>query len=280
MGVFVGSEALAAGAVTRSKLRTRYRRMWPDIYGPPNPGIRDRARGAYLWSKRRGVITGVAASALHSAKWVDATVPIEMLWTNTHPPEGLIVRNEAYAPDEVIDRVGIAVTTPARTIFDLGRHLERDKAVARIDAVLASARVTAAEVLPLIDRYPRARNLAELKIALALADRGAESPQETRIRLLLTDAGMRPDATQIVVRNSRGRIVAKIDMGWPGFKIAVQYDGAHHQADRATYVRDQDVTRNLMALGWIVIRVIAEDSRAEVVGRVAAALCSRGWRAA
>ncbi|WP_442928709.1 hypothetical protein [Mycobacterium sp. Root265] len=47
-----------------------------------------------------------------------------------------------------------------------------------------------------------------------------------------------------------------------------------------TYVRDQKVNRALTALGWIVVRAIAEDSDADVVGRVAAALYSRGWRAA
>lgn len=60
----------------------------------------------------------------------------------------------------------------------------------------------------------------------------------------------------------------------------MQYDGRHHQTDRVTYVRDQKVNRALTALGWIVIRAIAEDSDADVVGRVAAALYSRGWRAA
>jgi len=79
MGVFIGSEALAAGKVTRNDMRRNYRRMFPDVYGPPEPTIRDRARGAWLWSGRRGVISGVAASALHWAKYVDDDAPIEML---------------------------------------------------------------------------------------------------------------------------------------------------------------------------------------------------------
>jgi hypothetical protein len=280
MRVLIGSEALSAGTVTRHELRTRYRRLFPDVYGPPEPTIRDRALGAWLWSGRRGVVAGVAASGLHYAKWVDDDVPIEMLGRNTHPPAGLIVRAEAFAPDELTTIHDIPVTTAARTLFDLGRHLGRDDAVARIDALLNRGQVTVDDVRPLITRYPCARGLPRLRTALGLVDAGADSPRETRLRLALTDAGMRPTGTQIVVHDTRGRVVAKVDMGWEDLKIAVQYDGGHHQADRVTYVRDQKVNRDLAALRWIVIRVIAEDSDADAVGRTAAALYSRGWRAA
>lgn len=279
-GVFIGSEALAAGRVTRHQLRTRYRRILPNIYGPPEPSVRDRARAAFLWSGRRGVIAGVAASALHHARWVDDDVPIELLWRNTHPPNGLIVRNESLPAGEVMTIADVSVTTAARTIFDLGRHLPRNEAVARIDALLTAGGVTVDDVAPLLVRHPRATDIRRLKTALALVDAGAESPQETRLRLALTDAGMPPDRTQIPVVDGQGRIVARVDMGWEHLRVAVQYDGRHHQTDRATYVRDQKVNRALEARGWVVIRVIAEDSLADVVGRVAAALYGRGWRAA
>ncbi|GAA2533657.1 hypothetical protein GCM10010409_04300 [Mycolicibacterium diernhoferi] len=111
MGVVIGSEALAAGRVTRHGLRTRYTRLFPDVYGPANPSVWDKARAAWLWSGRRGVVAGVAASALHHAKWVDDDVPIELLWRNTHPPAGLIVRNEGYtAEDGDADAVGRVAT--------------------------------------------------------------------------------------------------------------------------------------------------------------------------
>ncbi len=199
MRVIIGSEALAAGMVTRNDLRRRYTRMFPDVYGPPKPTIRERARGAWLWSGRRGVIAAVAASALHWAKYVDDDIPIELLWRNGRPPSGLIVRNEIYAADEVTTYDGIPLTTPARTIFDLGRHLNRDAAVARIDALLWLGRVGVPDVEPIAARYPWARGVEKLRVALELADDGAESPRESRLRLLLTDAGMRPTDTQIPV---------------------------------------------------------------------------------
>lgn len=232
-----------------------------------------------MWSGRRGVITGVAASALHWAQYVDDDVPVEMLWWNGRPPTGVIVRNEAYAVDEVTTYNGIPLTTPARTIFDLGRHLDRDAAVARIDALLWVGRVGVGDVQPIIGRYRWARGLEQLRVALELADDGAESPRETRLRLLLTDAGMRPTDTQIPVYEGN-RLITKFDMGWKHLLVGVQYDGGHHQTDRDQYVRDQRALPKLEARNWIVVKVIREDTDDDVLARVAAALFRRGWRAA
>ncbi|MFN6549856.1 hypothetical protein ACP6C7_02305 [Mycolicibacterium septicum] len=275
--VFIGSEALAEGLVTRNDLRHHYQRIFPDVYAPVEPTLRDRTIGAWLWSRRRAVIAGVAASALHGASYIDADIPIELIWRNGRPPSGLIVRNETLADDEIKRVVGLPVTTPVRTAFDLGRHLPRDDAVARIDALAWTLQVTADDVTPLIDRYPGIRGIRALKVALPLVDSGADSPRETWLRLQLTDAGMPPDQTQIVVIQGRGRIVAKLDMGWERFMVGVNYDGIFHQSDRRRYVQDQKTLRKLEAMGWIVIRVIAEDNIVDVLARVEQALRSRGW---
>jgi very-short-patch-repair endonuclease len=65
-------------------------------------------------------------------------------------------------------------------------------------------------------------------------------------------------------------------MGWREFMVAVEYDGDHHRKDRKQYVKDITRLRMLESLGWIVIRVIAEDKPQDVIARVATALASRG----
>lgn len=280
MGAFIGSEALAAGKVTRNDLRRHYTRLCPDVYGPLNPTLYDRTKAAWLWSRGRGVVAGVVASALHYANWVDTDVPIEMLGRSTRPPAGVIIRNEAYSSDEVMTIRDIPVTTAARTLFDLGRHLPRDEAVARMDALLWRWQVSIEDVQPLIERYPAARNIRRLKIALGLADDGAESPRETWLRLALTDAGMRPTRTQIPVYDEQGRIVAKVDMGWEDLKVGVQYDGRQHQTDRRRYVQDLKVNRALEQQNWAMVRVVAEDRLDNTLDRVASALAGRRRHAA
>lgn len=109
--VFVGSEALAAGALTRSALRWHYRRLFPDVYVPAGASLslRDRTIAAWLWSGR-GAVAGAAASALHGAQWVDAEVPIELIWLCGRPPRGIVVRNERIDGGEVTDIGGMLVT--------------------------------------------------------------------------------------------------------------------------------------------------------------------------
>jgi hypothetical protein len=109
-----------------------------DVYVPRAtvPSICDRAVGAWLWSKRRAVITGRAAAALHGAKWVDDAAPVEVIWENNHTPKGVIGRRERLDPKEVCEfRDGMSVATPVRTAFDLGRFLEFDDAVSHLDAL-------------------------------------------------------------------------------------------------------------------------------------------------
>jgi hypothetical protein len=101
--IFIGSEAVAGGAVTRHELQRWYRPMYPNVHFSRGsvPSLRDRTVGAWLWSKRSGIITGVAASAVHGAEWVDDDADIELLWNCTRPPDGIVVRNERISDDEV-----------------------------------------------------------------------------------------------------------------------------------------------------------------------------------
>lgn len=277
--VFLGSEALAQGKITEHELRRWHRAIFRDVYVPSRHQLtlRDRIEGAWLWSRRRAVIAGVAASALHGARWIDDDIPIEVVWNCTRPPAGVIARDETLSDDEVARVAGLPVTSVARTAYDLGRHLPRQRAVARLDALMHATPFSVEDVLLLAKRHRGARGLRTLRAVLPVVDGGAESPRETWLRLLLIDAGLPTPTTQIPVLDGY-RPVAFVDMGWANYKVAVEYDGDHHRHDRRHYVKDQRRLRKLAAMGWIVVRVIAEDSREDVIRRVRGALLARGWR--
>ncbi|OMB92281.1 endonuclease domain-containing protein [Mycobacterium colombiense] len=276
---FVGSQAVRQGNLSRYRLRSQFRAIHPDIYLPVNttPSLRTRSAAAWLWSGRRGVLAGLAAAALHGASWVDDYEPIELIWRNTHPPAGVITRNQRVDPDEVISVGGLPVTTSARTAFDLARQLPIGEAVARLDALMRAAPFSTHDVLVLAERHAGARGLRQLRAALPLVDPGAASPKETSLRLLLIDAGLPVPATQIPVEQN-WRLIACLDMGWEDYKVAAEYDGDHHRANRRQYAHDQNRLRKLEELGWTVIRVIAEDKPEDVVRRVRDALVRRGCR--
>ena len=275
--ILLGGEAVASGVVTRHQLRRWYTPLFRGVYIEKGvePSLRDRAIGAWLASRRKAVIAGVAASALHGAPWVDPWAPIELVGVKSEGQDGLIARSERIAADEITRISGLPVTSRVRTAFDLARHLDRPEALARLDALMWNQRFQIGDVLALSERYPRARGIRQLRELLTLVDGGSSSPRESRIRLLLIDAGFPQPETQIAVL--RGVTpVAWLDMGWRDFQVAVEYDGDHHRKNRRQYVKDIARLRMLEALGWIVVRVIAEDKPRDIIDRVEAALAQRG----
>lgn len=277
--VFIASQAVAAGTLTEYQLRRWYRSIFPDVYLPKRrmPSLDDRIRGAWLWSRRRAVVAGMAASALHGASWVDPDATIELVARSARPHPGLLVRNETLACDDITEIDGLPVTAVARTAFDLGRYLPRVHALIRLDALMRSSPFSCEDVELVAKRYRGARNLRRLRRVLPLVDGGAASPRETRLRLLLVDAGLPVPSTQIPVYDGC-QLAALLDMGWEDFLVAVEYDGDQHRTDRRQFVKDIDRIARLQDLGWVIVRVVREHRAADVVNRVRQALFQRGWR--
>lgn len=276
-GAFIGSAALAGGGLTRASLRWNYRAVFPDIYLSKlvPPSLEHKTVGAWLWSGRNGVIAGRAAAAVHGALWIDASTPIEMIWRCGRPPEGIVVRTERLDADDVVPINGLPVTTPERTAFDLARHLPRDIALRHLDALARATGITAPQVQLLADRYPRARGLPRMRIALPLMDGGAQSPRETRLRLILIDDGLPAPRTQ--VRVSDGVREAFIDMGYDEPMVGFDYEGAHHSEVRGQYVYDIGRAELVDRQGWIDIKVVAEHSQRFILHRARRAFARRGW---
>jgi hypothetical protein len=277
--VFRGSEALRDAALTEHELRRWYRPIFRDVYVPRHvePSLADRTKGAWLWSRRRAVVSGAAAAALHGAEWVDVDVPIELTGKSARPQRGLVVRDETLDDNEITRCAGLPVTTVCRTAFDLGRHLPRNKAVARLDALMHATPFSIDDVSVLAGEHKGARGLRRLRTALALVDGGAMSPKETWLRLVLLDAGLPKPISQLPLFRG-GQLIAVFDLGWEQYKVAAEYDGDYHRSDRRRFVMDIEKLRIADDLGWTVIRVVAEHRPRVVISRVYRALTRRGWR--
>ena len=166
--------------------------------------------------------------------------------------KGLIHRDK-LAEDEVCAIDGMPATTPARTAFDLGRRGRLETAIARLDALACATKLERRHVDPLIERHRGARGIVQPRQAVDLIDAGAESPQETRTRLLLINAGFPRPKTQIVICNDYGDFVAH--MGWPEWRVGLQYYGLQHWSDPDRHARDIDQQAELQELEWRIIRV-------------------------
>ena len=274
---FIGSEAVRSGALTAYRLRSRCIAIHPDVYLPTGTDLTatTRARAAWLWSRRRGIVAGHSASALHGAKWVDHQAPAQLLYEHRRPPAGIRTWSDQIAEDELQLVSGVPTTTPARTAFDIACRSSVGNAVAAVDALARATRFNVADAQVLANRYKGHRNVRRARRALTLIDAGAESPRETWLRLLLIDAGYPRPQTQIPVYGEYGELVALLDLGWEDVKIALEYEGDHHRTDRRQFHRDIARYEALPDLGWITVRVTAEDMPGGILRRVAAAWSRR-----
>lgn len=199
-----------------------------------------------------------------------------MLYEHRRPPAGIRTWSDAVADDEVQLVGGLPTTTAARTAFDLACRNPVGKAVAAIDALARATKFHVADAELLAGRYKGHRNIRRARTALKLVDAGAESPRETWLRLLLVEAGYPRPQTQIPVYGEYGELVAVLDMGWEDIKVAVEYEGDHHRADRRQFNRDIARFEALTTdLGWVIVRVTVEDVPGGILRRVAAAWARR-----
>ncbi|BDX30346.1 hypothetical protein TUM20985_08930 [Mycobacterium antarcticum] len=285
MPPFIGTEALAAGTVNRYQLSTKYSAVHRNVYIPIGSELtaRDKAIASWLWSGRRATAAGLSAAALHGAKWIDTTQPAELIHSSRHATAGIVLHSDRLADGESCSVGGVVATTPARTAFDMGRRGKLTDAVIRLDALMQATRLEKPAIGLLAERHPGARGIVQLRNAIDLADGGAESPQETRTRLVLTSAGLRPKQTQIEVYDPFGHFVGRIDMGWIDWLVGVEYDGVQHWTDPVQRRRDIDRLAELEALGWRIIRVSSDMLRYAphtIVDRTLAALVAAGYEPA
>ena len=120
----------------------------------------------------------------------------------------------------------------------------------------------------LAERHKGRRGIGRAREALDLVDAGAESPQETRVRLLLIRAGFPRPETQIPVYDDYGGLIGELDMGWRDKMIAVDYEGDHHR--RTPWEFNKGIRRHdaVTARGWDDIRVTSADTDGGIVARV------------
>ena len=265
------------GRLTRHDLRTRYVKLHRNVYAPAGLKLTalDRAFAAWLWSRREATLVGSSAAAALGTRWLPCDEPAELGRTRHHAPTGIVIHSDAIADDEQQIRRGMACTTPARTAYDLGRRLSGEDAVIRLDALMNATKLSVDRVEQIAIRYPGARGMRQLRRTLAQTDGGAESPQETRLRLLLIEYRLPRPVTQIPVRNDYGKVVRRIDMGYPESMVGVEYDGEQHFTNPDDYANDIERLEFLADKGWNIVRVSARQLRHErqqIVDRVRIAL--------
>lgn len=275
MEPIIGTEAIAAGDVTRGRLRWNYDALYPNVYYPRGRPILeiDRATAAWLWTGRRSVVAGRTAAAMYGVDTA-AHAEVELISSHARSRPGVAVRNERIADDEVRFIAGTPVTTAARTAFDLARHLPLDESVPLLDALLAVTDLDVEDAYVLAKRYPRARGRPRAWTALWMADGRSRCPEESRLRLRLVQGGLPRPATGIVLGDHLG--VTRLGMGWRAVKVGVSHrDAREADGDPAYVVREAQHQYTLQRLGWMEVQALSSHTPRQVLVNVRNAIRSR-----
>ncbi|MCS5736164.1 hypothetical protein [Herbiconiux daphne] len=146
-------------------------------------------------------------------------------------------------------RYGLRVTGPADTFIALAGVLSFDDLVAAGDHLVLTPRYDTAErrpYVPLLRLAERVssysgRHARRVREAFAAVRDGAESRQETRLRLAMVRRGLPEPLLNRDIHDLSGELIGRADMVYPFWRVIVEYDGDHHRTDAAQH--DRDITR-------------------------------------
>ncbi len=146
--------------------------------------------------------------------------------------------------------LGDAILGPNNRLSELGLHYELEDFISYIEEV---EQWTAD---PSHSRKRAPRGIGECRLAIELMRQRVESPQESIVRIdVLMKHGLPEPKINYVVNLENGH-TARLDMAYPQWKIAIEYDGKQHEESW----EEDNLRRNKLAeLGWAIIVVTRAD---------------------
>ncbi|MGJ9373709.1 endonuclease domain-containing protein [Nesterenkonia sp. CF4.4] len=170
-------------------------------------------------------------------------------------------------PEQLVRWKGAWLSSRVRTWWELTTLLTEEELVIVGDHLLRrpyrsfEARTTpfavVTELQEIVEQMGRAPGLQPALAALALMRVGSDSATETRLRLALVRAGL-PEPTLQVPARPNWRHSPCADMGYPDWKIALEYDGGTHFTPEQAR-SDQRRDNVFISAGWTVLHFNAVD---------------------
>jgi len=178
-------------------------------------------------------------------------------------PPAILHRIADLHPELAVERAGLPLTDPVRTIIDLGLVLPQRAVGDALSRALSTRLLTVPEVSWLRDALGRkGRNgtgvVREILTARSLLGGTEESLLEKRFHDLVRRHDLPLPAMQHEVWDA-GRFVARIDAAYPEAKLAIEVDGYLAHSAPEEFQRDRTRQNRLVALGWTVLRFTWDD---------------------
>lgn len=166
-------------------------------------------------------------------------------------------------PDSVVrHRGGDHVVHPAMAIVQSAALAGVTAGVAAADAALHSGQVTRKDLEIALRVARLGPGRAHARAAVDLADGLAESPGESWTRVLFASLGLPKVEPQVVIRDTRGRFVGRVDFLFRAERTIVEFDGLVKYAGadgRQALVDEKRREDALRSLGFQVVRLTWRD---------------------
>lgn len=205
--------------------------------------------------------TAVASARSAGRLWGLRDVPrwrpeVTVLDTTKPRLRGVVVHRTDRLDAVDVSRVdGISVTSPARTLLDLGALLPRPVLTPVLEDATFRRLLVIEDVLSILERLggPGRRGTAALRGAVddAVVTGRLESRLELALARLLEIAGGPPPVRQYDVALAGG-VRARLDFAWPDRRLAVEADGRRWHSTKRDFDRNLVRSRALEASGWRV----------------------------
>lgn len=217
-----------------------------EIIGVPLPNSMLRAG----WGERPGTTT--------SSRRIHISVP-----PPAHLPRGRNIAGHivtANSGDTVLVN-GLRISSPAQLWRELATHLDVLNLVAAGDFLIHRRRpfVTLAGLKGAMGEFAGQRGIRKAKEALELLHEGSESPQESKLRVILQWGGI-ATVPNVSITTSGGYRY-RVDLAVVDRRVIIEYQSDKHHMDAAAYRRDMTRISRLEADNWSVIQVNANDLR-------------------
>ncbi len=282
----------AAAHLSDKRIATAVRTGWLD---QPYPGVlsvagsvesfEQRLRAATLAVPDHAAASHRSAARLHGLDGFEQERLIELSVDSAHRWRfgGDVVAHHvaALGRADVTEIDGIAVTTLARTLCDLGSVCRPDL----VAQALTSARRNGCSLRWLRSVAERLHRpgqsgtgrLMRLLDAIPTEGRVSESWFEELLARCLDDPRIGELTAQHVVVDADGGFVARVDLAVPYVKLAIEAHSKRHHFGPQAEAADADRDLRLAACGWEVVYLgwHATKSPAEVVDLVAAVVDAR-----
>ncbi|WP_392544152.1 hypothetical protein [Oryzobacter telluris] len=248
---FLATEARGEGLDQR-RLSTATRngqvlRLGRGIYADPTRWPDDRVQRHRMMARAAGravdgcAVSHVSAALLHGLPWPRTPLPrpsvtIEDQVRSRSPGSWMTLYRGELTPHHLEADDDIQRTTLARSVVDSARHLTVGDGLAMADSAVRAGLTTVTDLRTMRDFQRRWPGILRGEAVLSLLDPRRETWLESWSAAAFHRMGLPRWIPQVVVHDTQGRFLGRVDGSWPGLGVVAEADG------RGKYLGDVDPT--------------------------------------